>query len=894
MVPRATYRLQLTQDFPFAAAEKLAPYLARLGISHAYLSPILKAQPGSSHAYDVTDHSRINPELGTEEEFRRMVGAFRRHGLGVVVDIVPNHMGTGPDNPRWVDLLRWGRRSENAEFFDIDWDPPQPHLAGKVFLPVLDRPLDQLLSAGEISLGFDGETMVARRGEHQSWPLTPLSYGAILRAAGIDTLADEFDQLGEIEDPATLSQKSAGLERMLAERQEAHPALRALLTTWSAAGSELLRTVLDRQCWHIDDWRRSSTEINYRRFFAINDLAAIRADRIEVFEASHALILRLVGERLIDGLRIDHVDGLADPKQYLDRLAAAMAERGCAPCILVEKILASDETLPADWPVMGTTGYDRIGPVDRLFVDPEGAQPLVRTYGRLTGRPPSPAARIRSAKRRFLDTDYASEVGRLARFAAKLAERYPTYRPLSVEAIASGFKAVVAQLPVYRTYLDRNGATGIDRRRLIAALDAATLEDELLVQFLYAVLIDPYELDPEAVLEVQSLFQQISGPAMAKGLEDTVFFQYVPLLALNEVGGEADVEPGELPAFHAFNEAQGRRFPHSLIAGSTHDTKRGEDARARLLCLSSVTEDWDAALVRWRGANGRFIRNIAGRPAPGPNGEYYVYQSLIGAWPPGLQPTDRDGLASFKERLRPAMVKAVREAKERTNWNDPDDGYEAALGDFIDALLDPDRSAQFLADLSGFCERIGFWGALTSLSASLLRHTTPGIPDVYQGSEGWNLSLVDPDNRRPVDYEAAAARLDQPVATALRGGWRDGAAKSFLIRRVLELRRAQPDLFAEGSYTPLEAQGEQAACLIAFARQHEGSRLIALAPRFWPRLWPDEADAPRWGGTRIALPAGDYRNVLTGASAAGCTPIRLADLLEGFPVGLFATGGIVT
>ena len=831
--PRATYRLQLRREFTFADAERRAPYLAELGISHVYLSPILAARAGSTHGYDTIDHSRLAPDLGTMADFRAMVAAFHRHGLGLIVDIVPNHMGIGPENLRWMDLLRWGSTAENAGFFDIDWDPPQPHLAGKIMLPVLDRPLDDILAAGDIEITHDGAGFAARwRG--QVWPITPPSLPNIAPEDGADIAA-----------------------------------------SYSLGSPARLRRLLASQCWHLAEWRLAATEINYRRFFAINDLAAIRVEDPAVFEASHALILQLVEEGAIDGLRIDHIDGLADPKSYLDRLDQAIRARGREPYILVEKIQGEGEMLPAAWPVAGTTGYDRLAAIDRLFCDGDGADLIIGRYRRATGRKRSPYDLVLAAKRHFLKTEYAIEINRLARSAQRLAGAEAVLPDRPIEAFEHAVRELIVGLPVYRSYVDTDGASAMDLWWLDAAFDAAELDDPELAEFLRRAL----------TADLAPLFQQVSGPAMAKGLEDTVFYQYVPILALNEVGGGAEPGPLGLEGFHALNQAKRRTRPDELIAGSTHDTKRGEDARARLLCLTSIADDFAAALEHWH-------RPIAAGPPLGYNEQYYLWQTMLGAWPPGLQPDDAAGLADFAARLRPAMRKAVREAEEHTSWVEPDAGYEAILRGFIEALLDPGRSAPFLADFAAFAERLGFWGALTSLSATLLRLTSPGVPDLYQGAEGWNLSTVDPDNRRAVDFAAAAVRLGVPVPTlgALRSAWHDGAVKTALIRSVLALRRRCPLLFSRGDYEALRASGEQADCLVAFTRTGPEGRLIVLAPRFWPRLWPEDAEAPRWGETRIMLPPGQYRDALTGAEIgiAPQTECRVADLLGGFPCAVLA------
>ncbi|HEV2675620.1 MAG TPA: malto-oligosyltrehalose synthase [Aliidongia sp.] len=883
--PRATYRLQLTRDFTFRDARAIVPLIAQLGVSHAYLSPILTARPGSTHGYDVTDHDEINPELGGEAGFLDLAETLHRHGLAILLDIVPNHMGVGPGNGRWMDLLRWGRHSTSADFFDIDWHPPQPDLVDKVMLPFLGGAPDALVAKGEIELAFDGAQFLVRYHDH-AWPVTPTSVGPILEYAAngapeLVHLARDFAALDALTGAsAALRQRAERLEAELALRKDAHAAVQAAVAAWNGSGRHRLTALLERQCWRLADWRRAAGEINYRRFFAINDLVAVRAERPEVFDASHGLILRLVADGLVDGLRIDHIDGLADPKAYLDRLASAVRSRGRHPYILVEKILGADETLPAAWPVAGSTGYDRLGPIDRLFCDPDGADTIIQDYCRLTGRPADPAGMVLAAKRRFLETEFASEMSRLAHATRAVADE--GCRALPLDAFERALIEVIARLPVYRTYADAEGIDPVERSRIVAAIEAAAVEPPVLATFLTALLTSDVEAEP-AQAAVVRLFQQLSGPAMAKGLEDTVFFQHVPLLGLNEVGGEPGGMSLDPASFHKFNEAKLQAHPNELIAGSTHDTKRGEDARTRLLALTSVSALWRERQETWRRL---------GPTAPSPNDAAYLAQTLVGAWPPGLAADDEDGLAAFAARVGPAMLKAVREAKERTNWSEPDEVYEQALEAYVAASLDPDRSGPFLAELAGFCETTGFWGALTSLSATLLRLTTPGVPDIYQGADGWNLSMVDPDNRRPVDYRAAATRLGtaRTGLDRLRGNWHDGAVKSDLVRRTLELRRTHPALFAEGSYRPLDVQGATASLLVAFAREGQG-RILVLAPRFWPRLWPGDATGPAWGDMKVTVPAGTYRNVFTDGRiiVADAEPTAVTTLLGNFPVGLLVT-----
>ncbi|MDR3516603.1 MAG: malto-oligosyltrehalose synthase [Azospirillaceae bacterium] len=926
--PRATYRLQLTKDFTFRDAAAIAGYLADLGISHAYLSPILMAKPGSTHGYDVIDHDRLNPELGTAADFAALATAFRDRGLGIIVDIVPNHMGIGDGNWRWMDVLEWGELSPEAGFFDIDWQAPRPDMVGKLLLPVLSQSFGAALDAGEIALSLDadqGEFVACCGGTR--FPLSIASYGEILTAAvrpisgstawPLSAIARDFTDIDALAGDVDRQRRQAAtskttLASLLRGDAAVRQALEAAVSAINGGESPLtLGSLLDRQFWRLAHWRTASDEINYRRFFAINELIGIRAERPEVFEATHRIVLQLVAEGMIDGLRIDHVDGLYDPKAYLERLRDAVEQTGRPAYILVEKILAHGEALPQNWPVAGTTGYDRLGPIDRLLVDPEAKPRLAALYHQFTGRVNPIAQILRDSKREFLVTDYSGEIGRLARTIHELACRDWTTRDITLNALERGLREIIAQFPVYRTYADHDGISATDRGRIEAAATAANSAGDDVDDVLYRFLRDLLTLDLAAseffsrdeVLAVAMRFQQLSGPAMAKGMEDTAFYRYVPLLVLNEVGGDPDEFALDPADFHRFNQEKRQSHPDELIPGSTHDTKRGEDARARLACLSSMVDAWALSLERWHDAHAGLRTAIDGRPAPSANDEYYLYQTILSAWPPLLSADDQPGRADFAARIEAALLKAVREAKLRTSWDRPREDYETSVYHFAETLLTSERTARFRAELVEWQRQLGFKGALTSLSATLLRLTTPGVPDIYRGSETWNLALVDPDNRWPVDFDAARSRLatlqqrfpngvaEPRGARTLVEQWQDGLAKTHLIVQTLATRRRWPGLFAHGDYQPLSAQGAKAQLLFAFARHSEDHRVIVVAPRLWPLIWPATATAAIWDDTRLQVPSGSYLNVLTGEPwlSNGADGLPVQALLANFPVALLVS-----
>jgi len=807
--PRATYRLQFTPEFGFDAAAEVAGYLAELGVSHLYASPYLQAAPGSRHGYDVVDPTRPNEELGGEEGHRRLCAALAGAGLGQVLDIVPNHMAAVPQNPWWWDVLARGRESRFAEHFDIDWDPPEPRLRGRVLVPILGDRYGRVLEAGDLRLDRGAGAPVVRYHEHA----LPVAEGSLAQPGPLD--ADALDAL------------------------------------------------LGRQHYRVAYWRAAAEDLNYRRFFDISTMVALRMERPEVFADTHRRVLGWVAEGVLDGLRIDHPDGLRDPAGYLRRLADAAP--GC--WVVVEKILEPGERLPEEWPVAGTSGYDFLNLVNGLFVDPAGEGPLTRLYVELTGADPDYGALVRARKRRAIDELLGADLGRLAGRFTAVCERHRRHRDHTRPELRAALREAMAALPVYRTYVvpEDGRVAQDDEAHVHAAIAGATaarpdLADALAFLADLLLLRVPGAGAPEA--ELVAGFQQLSGPAMAKGVEDSAFYVFNRLVSLNEVGGDPGRFGVSVEEFHrACAEAQERR-PAAMLASSTHDTKRSEDVRARISLLSEIPERWGATVRGWMARNAAHRRG----GLPDRDMEYLLYQTMVGAWP--LTP----------QRALAYAEKAAREAKTHTSWLDPDPAYEAALAGFVGSLLaDPG----FEEELRAFVEPLVGPGRVSSLAATLIRLTAPGVPDVYQGTELWDLSLVDPDNRRPVDFalrRRLLAELDGlPPGTAMARA-DEGLPKLLVVARALKLRARRPEAFGEAAtYEPLAVGGAHAGRVVAFARSGQTVTVV-------PRLVMGLGDG--WGDTWVDLPAGRWRDALGGAAVGEGGRRALADLLAAFPVAL--------
>ena len=914
-VPRATYRLQLHKGFGFRDAAALAPYLARLGISHVYASPYLKARPGSMHGYDIVDHGQLNPELGGEAAFRDMVAAFRGNGLGQVLDFVPNHMGVGgADSPWWLDVLEWGPDSDYAGWFDIDWNPDRRYLHGKLLVPFLGDQYGAVLEAGQLVLKFEPETggfAIWAYGTHKL-PICPLHYQRVLgdEHPELERLGDAFSGLPNWR--PQVAQRARDLQAEFAalarERADVREAVEAAVGRLNGEPGKLatwlgLDALIQDQHWRAAHFRVAAADINYRRFFNINELAGVRMELPELFDHAHRLVFDLLREGVLDGLRIDHVDGLFDPKQYLRRLR----EQAPRPFYLVvEKILARHESLPEDWPVQGTTGYDFANLVLGLLVDATGEAGFTQIY-RSTADDRRPFGEIvRECKIRVMLNEMASELNVLARDAARVARQNPCTADFTRTVLQRALQEIVACFPVYRTYIDGTAEPSETDRRYIdwAVAQARRHEadvDASVFDFLHRLLAVDLVGKPRsgfsrhAVVRLAMRVQQYSGPVMAKGLEDTAFYRYNRFVALNEVGGHPDHFGVSLSSFHKANAQRAARWPHAMLGTSTHDTKRGEDTRARLAVLSEMPEEWARQVQAWS----RILRarrgDVEGTAPPDRNDEYLFYQLLLGAWPAELTDVatlDPEQVRAFAERMEGAMLKSMREAKLHSTWASPDAAYEEAMLGFVRDALDTSASDAFLGAFLPFQARVARLGVRNSLVQAALKLTLPGMPDIYQGAELWDLSLVDPDNRRPVDH-AMRRRLLGEVATALerdRAGalagmlenWKDGRIKLALTATLLGYRREHPALFAAGGYEPLNAAGPRAEQVCAFLRRCRDEMLLVAAARFPARL---EAD-PDWSGTAIPWPEGRrWRDLLSGQTVEPRgEALAAAALLSGLPV----------
>jgi (1->4)-alpha-D-glucan 1-alpha-D-glucosylmutase len=904
---RATYRLQFHKGFTFRDAASLVPYLARLGVSHIYASPLMQARPGSTHGYDIVSHAQLNPEMGGEQDFRTLTDSLAAHRMGLIVDIVPNHMGVGGrDNAWWLDVLEWGEASPYAAYFDINWDPIREDLKGRVLLPVLGDQYGAVLETGDIALRFD-----PAEGSFSAWyyehrfPICPLSYPTILRRGG-PALA-EFEQAfaglrGQT--PGAVHKAAFDLKRRLAV-EAADPAIAAAIETalrafagekGRPASFRPLHRLLERQSYRAAFWRVATEEINYRRFFNINDLAGLRIELPELFEATHRLIFALVEGGEVAGLRIDHIDGLFDPAVY----CAALRERvGDETYVLVEKILARYERLP-DWPIEGTTGYDFVNQAVALFVDPAAEAAMTRLYRRLTGRTESFDEVLYAAKLRIMRVNLASEMNVLAGRFHRLAVADWRTRDFTLRGMLAALEEVIAAFPVYRTYVSERGASADDRRYIDWAVAQAKKRwrpnDTTILDFIHHVLLAevPGRARSADVLRTAMQFQQVSGPVMAKAFEDTAFYRYFRLLALNEVGGDPRRFGMSCAAFHHVTAERARLWPRAMLTTATHDTKRGEDARLRLALLSEMPREWGRRIAHWQRLNRRHRGDIDGEPVPDRNVEYLFYQMLLGAWPPALDAADSAGVAALADRVEAAMVKSVREGKERSSWSYPNDEYEDGLQRFVRGVLDAGHANPFVADFAGFVGLLARPAAIASLAQLVLKLTVPGVPDMYQGGELWDFNLVDPDNRRPVDWTLRRDLLDKVTgasAADLAAAWPDGREKLFVTERLLELRRCRPALFAVGDYRPLViGNGRNSDRLCGFLRQHEGTVLLVAVPRLTYGLFRDGGPAD-FGATELALPTSQgWRNVFTGDALPGRERIRAAELLLDFPVAVLLGG----
>jgi (1->4)-alpha-D-glucan 1-alpha-D-glucosylmutase len=920
-VPRATYRVQLHAGFGFARAAALLPYLDALGISHLYVSPLLRARPGSLHGYDVVDHGALNPELGTRADFDRLVGQLHARGMGLLVDIVPNHMGVlGSDNAWWLDVLENGQSSAYAGHFDIDWAVPDPALRGRVLLPILGDQYGVVLERGELRLGFDAErgTFAIEHFEHHL-PLDPKSFGPLLMRAvrllpgddaqhkALQSLASALSRLPPHDTPSAAARERRrgalpGLRWRLAELASQSAALRESIASLCVelngrfgerASFDALDALIAAQPYRLAYWRVAGDEINYRRFFDVNGLAALRQEHDEVFEATHRLLLKLAADGVIDGLRIDHPDGLADPAAYFLRLQRRYAQLRDWPeptgsgghaawplYVVAEKIVAPHEQMPRGWALHGTTGYRFANVVNALLVDGRSRARLDRVW-RLAVRDEAEDFETlsRIGRRSVMAGPLAGELAVLSNALLRLAREDRRTRDFTLSVLRRALIEWVAAFPVYRSYIvdepsaqDRrfvDWAVGLARRRTLAA-------DGSLFDFLKRVLLgNPLPGAAPGTRERYLAFtrrlQQYTAPVAAKGIEDTALYRHHRLVSLNDVGGDPDMFGMSVSAFHAASRDRSLNWPATMLCTTTHDAKRSEDVRCRIDVISEMPAAWRLTVRRWIRLNRRHKRSVDGRDAPSRNDEYLLYQLLVGSLPGGA--VDDAALADYVLRIEQVMLKSAREAKVVTSWINPHAGYEAALSSFVHALLQRRDSNLFLTDLQASVQTLAWFGALNGLSMALLKCLSPGVPDIYQGHEAIELSLVDPDNRRAVDFERrqglleeaqTLAALEDPSARSgalrrLLASAIDGRAKFWVIWRALQLRRDAQAMLTRAEYLPLGVRGSAAQHVVAFARRDSVQWLVVIAARLPATLQRGVGAAPVgecWGDTAIVWPEG--------------------------------------
>lgn len=976
IVPLSTYRVQFHAGFTFKDATAAVPYWKSLGISHLYASPYLKARKGSTHGYDVVDHNALNPEVGSQADFDELCNTLAKHGMQQLVDIVPNHMGVlEADNTWWLDVMEHGERSPYAEWFDIDWNSSVAGLKGKVLVGLLGDQYGEVLENGDLVLGFNAATggFSITYFEH-CFPIDPACTVAILHAAPMPSEATAYDReplRKLIDEFAGLalppSPPSPGLTPVQAPpqrpRSETAIALRQKLVEWvqhtpwapawietclaavngtpgEPASFDKLDQLLRSQSWRIAHWRTTGHEVNYRRFFDVNTLAAVRNERLEVFEETHRTILKWVDEGRIAGLRIDHPDGLSDPVTYLQRLQArhveAQQKRGIedpkALYVVVEKILADDEIMPGNWQTQGDTGYHYSNQVNGVFVDTSAKSAFNELYDGFVGHTVDYDITLHTAKHTVMGTSLAADLELLTDALYAIARGDRRTCDFTRSALRDSLAEMAASFPVYRTYLGAGTHGGVDpfSAREPTSVDRAYVEQAVEaarkyalgsavrgIEYLRDVLLNAHA-EPDlarrkTLLQFATRWQQFTSPVMAKAMEDTTFYRYLRLLSLNDVGGDPRTFGMTAEAFHRANEERLSLTPHTILGTSTHDSKRSEDVRARLDVLSEMPEHWAAAIQNWRAINeplATAVDTMDSNRAPTPDHEYLLYQTLVGAWP--MQTMDADAREDFRKRIQAYMLKATREAKDATAWMEPHEAYEQALAAFIDGALE---SAEFTQSIEAFVRSIAPFGAFNSLGVVALKLTSPGVPDVYQGCETWNLSLVDPDNRRHIDLASLAKTLhEMQEATqfdsspshlhALTESWQDGRIKLFVTWRLMSLRNEKPALFGDGGYQPLKAEGTAAEHVLAYMRQDltqpQGDGAITIVGRLLHRLSEGEATAvisgAVWADTRIALPEGtqasQWRDAITGklvdaspSADGGVASLKLSDVLgEGMTV----------
>jgi (1->4)-alpha-D-glucan 1-alpha-D-glucosylmutase len=990
-IPSATYRLQFQKAFTFEDARLLVPYLDELGISDCYASPFLQVSSGTSHGYDISNHNALNPEIGSEKGYQDVVAELHRHRMGLILDLVPNHMGiSGNDNAWWLDVLENGPSSLYAPFFDIDWIPVKAELQHKVLLPILGDQYGQVLENQDLVLSYqDGAFFILYF--DRRLPIAPRQYAQILQHRLdilVDLLGKDNVHMLELQSIITaLSHLPPPTEtdhEKVVERQREKEIIKKRLFNLSTESAhvkrfieenigifngvkgdsrsfDLLDTLLSAQVYRLADWRVAAEEINYRRFFDINELAAIRMEDPVVFYRSHELVFRLIREGKVTGLRVDHPDGLYEPMDYLKRLQrGSFLEAGrkvfeshgphqqdnwglmrdrvgrlydeelardpqsplrLAFYIVVEKILTRGEKLPEDWPVDGTTGYDFLNRLNGVFVDSSHAKAFDDLYARYIHKRMNFQDLTYETKKLIMHTSMPSEMNVLGHQLNRISEKSRLSRDFTLNSLTEALREIIACFPVYRTYVGETSETisESDRNAIERAVARAKKNNPTTNISIFDFIRDilclsfPEYLKDEDKLERRDFvmkFQQCTGPIMAKGLEDTAFYVYNRLVSLNEVGGDPERFGIPVSSFHRENAQRLQRWPYSLLATSSHDTKRGEDVRVRINVLSEIPEEWKARLVCWSRLNKRKKSLVDDQPIPDRNEEYLLYQTLLGAWP--LEPMDESGHKAFTERIQGYMEKALKEAKVNTSWINPNKAYDDAIREFISAILEPPHRNPFLEDFLVFQRKIACYGLYNSLSQTVLKIASPGVADIYQGNEIWDFSLVDPDNRRPVDYVGRRQMLGAlkdgisnaeanllGLACELVKNKEDGRIKLYVTFTALNHRRSNRSLYLEGAYIPLEGCGSRKNHICAFSRKHGDREVLVVVPRFLTGLLDSPEEPPFgdavWLDTVLPIPGGltgqEYRNIFTGETVVtheseGNTVLTLGKIFSSFPVAL--------
>jgi (1->4)-alpha-D-glucan 1-alpha-D-glucosylmutase len=894
-IPTATYRLQLNRNFTFNQASEIIPYLESLGISDIYSSPFFRSRPDSTHGYDVTNHNELNPAIGTPQEFAAFTTMLNDRGMGHIVDFVPNHMGiVDPSNEWWMDVLENGPNSAFAAFFDIDWDPIKENLRNKVLLPVLGDQYGKVLERGEFNLRFrDGAFFVCYY--DFVFPINPRTYPQVLRIA-LDKLVrySDEDMFFELESiltslehlPARTDITEDKVRERAREKEVVKRRIARLCAEFPQVGDAIegalnqlegrvgdprsfdeLHELLSSQAYRLSYWRVAAEEINYRRFFDVNELAAIKVENPQVFETIHQWLFQMMNDGIVTGVRIDHVDGLHDPRQYLE----ALQRRSLSPSetdddpntrrfyLIVEKILSEEERLRTDWPVHGTTGYDFASDATQLLVDASHADRFSRIYRDFIDRYVHFESLIYEKKKLVMDVTLSSDVESLGHLLSGLAERDRMHRDFTLDSLSGVVRELVACFPVYRTYINaETGVSETDRLVILRAVRAAKRRNAAIetsiFDFLRSVLLlEPFErVDPtfrELQLEFVYKFQQCTGPIMAKGLEDTAFYIFNRLTTLNEVGGNPRQFGISIEHFHERNRLRLAETPHTLLTLTTHDTKRSEDVRARIAVLSEIPDEWEVWLKRWRKLTAHARTDLEGETAPSANEEYLYYQTLLGTWPVD-QSQDHD---VYVARIQRYMVKAIKEAKVNSSWIQPNEDWENAVNHFVKETLQP--KSPLSSSLLTAAEKVAWYGMLNSLTQTILKLTCPGVPDFFQGSELWDLRLVDPDNRDPVDYairKNALAQAEESDISHLFKEWKGGFIKLAIIHRLLQFRRREPKLFQSGTYSSLYATGSKKDCCVAFLRRLEEKSVLVIVPRLTTKLGKP-GEVPDWGDTQLLI-----------------------------------------